>query len=247
MAVGAISTAQAEVVIPNALNAVEGNGNNAFPFDIDNPFFDSIGLDIESMRYQQVYDASEFSFSSQPSLITQILFRPDGVFEQTFVSTLPDIQINLSTTAAAPDALSSVFADNIGSDETTVFNRGSLSLTSNNLGPIGGPKEFDIVIELENPFLYDPTLGNLLLDVRNFAGGRTLPFDAENTVGDATSRVFSLNVEDGVGLTDTTGLVTAFVATPVEVPSVPEPANVIGLLAAGTILAGFTLTQKTVI
>ena len=56
------------IVVPQSLAMVEGNSNNVFPFE-------PLGT---TMRYQQVYSATEFS---QPMLITGLLFRLDGQFQ----------------------------------------------------------------------------------------------------------------------------------------------------------------------
>lgn len=197
------ATAQgAELVVPSSLENVEGNQHNLFPF--------SMGI---SYRYQQVYSATEFN-PSEPVLITGIHFRPDFIAGSSFFKILPHVQINLSTTSAAPDGLSSTFADNIGPDDTVVSS-GPLPLSSNATG--AGPFDFDIVIPLSTPFPYDPQAGNLLLDVRNFGGGDwTTEFDADNTIGDSTSRVTTNFITGDVNsptatLNDSLGLVTLFV------------------------------------
>lgn len=196
-----------ELVVPQANETVEGDSNNGFPFHLDNEFFS-----IDSMRYQQLYDAAQFAGVSAPVWITELRFRPNGSISETFSSTLPDIRINLSTTTASPDALSKTFAANIGSDDTVVFD-GSLELSSNLTGD--GPYDFDIVIPLTTPFPYDPAQGNLLLDVRNFGGGSTTFFDAAKIAGDPISRAYTSvtgNVDsDTAAGADTNGLITKFV------------------------------------
>jgi hypothetical protein len=47
-------------------------------------------------------------------LITQLIFRPDNKFGSAFSSMLADIQIKLSITQVADDALSLTFANNAG-------------------------------------------------------------------------------------------------------------------------------------
>jgi len=211
------------VVVPSALASVEGNTNNGFPFNLDN-------FSVTSQRYQQVYASSQFP--AGPLLITQIAFRPSAGAGAAFSSTLPNIRIDLSTTSAAPDALSTTYASNVGADDATVFN-GALSLSSAFTGPGAGPKAFDIVISLTTPFTYNPGTGNLLLDVRNSGAGLTTQFDADNTFGSITSRVFNTDVNGATGTADSTGLVTQFTFGSGS-PVVPEPHSVV-LLVSGLV------------
>ena len=220
LAFGTINTADAFNIVPGNLEKKEGNSNGGIPFNIS--YFG-----VSSMRYQQVFAAGEFS-SSEPFLITQILFRPDTNMGEKFSSTLPFTQINLSTTSKAPDNLSTTFANNIGSDDTVVFS-GRLSLNSAFTGQAKAPKDFDIAIDLTKPFLYDPKLGNLLLDARNFLGGTTTQFDAENTLGDSISRVF-INPFTSRVTADSSGLVTKFKIAAIPNKAVDEPTSILSLL-----------------
>jgi hypothetical protein len=221
-----VSAWSASIVTPNGQVNVEGNGLNFYPFHLAGN-----GGAGPSQRYQQVYSASSFAILTEPSFITQIAFRPDNQFGGAFVGTLPDIQINLSTTSATPDTLSLTFASNVGANDTVVFTRGALALSSNFAGAFGAPKDFDIVITLTTPFLYDPAAGNLLLDVRNFGGGSTTVFDMQEVAGDGVARVHTSSGSPGLvnsptaARGDTGGLVTKFTI-------VPEP-DALALLAAG--------------
>ncbi len=221
----------ASIVVPSGSEFVEGGGDTPFPFNA--------GI---SQRYQQVYDASEFTSFGLPVVISEITFRPDaGFFGSAFSTTITSIQINLSTTSSGPDALSMTFASNVGADDTVVFS-GALSLSSADTGPGGGPKDFDIVITLQTTFLFDPTAGDLLLDVRNFSGEDTTQFDAV-FAADTTSRTFSTS--GGVNAVtaddfDSIGLVTKFTVTPI-----PEPRSAL-LFAAGALVVGVALRKKAV-
>jgi len=209
------------VVVPNSARTTEGDINNIYPFNI--------GEFGSSQRYQQVYAASQFGGGG---LITQIIFRPDAFAGTAFTSTLPDIQIDLAYSSAPDDGLSTTYANNITAGDTIVFARGPLTLHSAFTGPPNGPKDFDIVITLTTPFFYNPALGNLLLDVRNFGAGTTTSFDAVLTTGDGVSRLYNQNVNGTTGSTDSLGLVTGF-------NIVPEPGTAMLLVGGGTLLALF--------
>lgn len=225
------------VITPNGQASVEGNSDNAFPFDI--------GQDVGeapsgTQRYQQVYSASDFAaLTAGGEYITQIAFRPDGIAGGAFSTTLSSIRIDLSTVSAGPDALSTTFADNVGANDTIVYGGATgaaLSLSSSFTGPVGGPKDFDIIINLTTPFLYNPAAGNLLLDIRNFGGGTTTFFDAEDILGDSVSRVVTMG--SGIGsatadLADSLGLVTQFTTV------VPEPGTMALAALGGALLLLF--------
>lgn len=143
-------------------------------------------------RVQEVYQALQFP--SQPILIKELRFRPaDAPFGGVFSCTISNIQIHLSTTTAAAGALSTTFANNVGADDTTVYS-GALHLSSQFTGPAGGPKDMDIVVTLQTPFLYDPANGNLLLDVFTRTADGTGAFvQAFGESNDTGSRVVALN------------------------------------------------------
>ena len=90
---------------------MEGNDNNF------GPFFNN------SVRYQQVYSASQFPSSSGPLKITQIAFRPDGSVTDPTLIIRFTVSASISPRRARHPALSApVFASNVGADNTTVFN-----------------------------------------------------------------------------------------------------------------------------
>jgi len=206
------------IVAPNSLAGAEGNTDLGYPFSV-----------AGTMRYQQVYNASQFgAIPSGGELITQIAFRPDGIYGYGFTHTIGNIQIDLSTTAGAPGSLSLTFANNVGVNDKTVFN-GALTLSSADTGPAGGPRNFDILIPLATPFFYNPAAGNLLIDIRNFSdgnsGGTIIPeLDAAVGAASQMGRVWALDANATAASfpswQDTVGMVTAFTVAPA-----PEPAT----------------------
>jgi hypothetical protein len=221
-----LSTNAGSVVSPKEATAVEGNVALIFPFDIGQ---DTSEVPDGTMRYQQVFRAADFSsFAPGGELIVQIAFRPDanaapGV---AFSTTLSKVRIDLSTTSASPDLLSKTFSNNVGADNTIVFGGPTgapLTLSSNPTGPNTGPKQFDVVITLTKPFLYNPAAGNLMLDIRNLGGGSTTYLDAQDAT-DGVSRVcttMSGAASSTADVADSAGLVTQFVsATPLKFSNV---------------------------
>jgi hypothetical protein len=220
-----------EVVAPNANASAPGNSDNRFPF-----------FTTGGMNYQQVFDASQFSSFGGPQMINEIDFR-NGIFvNEAFTTTIADIQISLSTTSKAVDGLSSTFADNVGSDSTTVYS-GALTLSSTNAAGPGGTHVFDIAIHFQNDFLYNPASGNLLLSVTNISGadssivGKDF-WDAVNTNGDSVSRVWGPEGDPSAtsGTADTLGLIAQFQFGPSAVPE-PSSFTLLALGGVGLLLA----------
>jgi hypothetical protein len=222
------------LVVPNEWTTAQGDTGNLLPLFSDQP-----------IRYQQVFDASQFSrLNPGGGLINRIAFRGHGP-GIPFTATVPQLQVNLSTTSKSPDNLSSTFTDNVGSDDTQVFS-----------GPLhtavtftGDPTNFEVVINFSKPFYYDPTKGNLLLDIRNTQGGVEVPPNQQQLDGtlnerDSVSRAWNygnvtaatVGQSGGVDEKDTYGLITHFNAINAVSRKVHGNAGTfdIGLPLAGT-------------
>jgi hypothetical protein len=214
------------IVVPNSVATVEGNDNNF------GPFFDN------SVRYQQIYSASQFPTSTVPVEITGISFRPDGsVTDPSLIVFFDSVRIDLSTSSKTPGTLSTVFADNVGADNKTVFNSFVFDHAPVT-GPAGGPKDFTLTFSI-TPFLYDPSAGDLLMDVRAFesSGGISAALDAESGSG-FTSHVDAPDIVAASGSAFGTGLVTQFQFT-----SVPEPSTAV-LFLLGAMLVGAGIRSR---
>ena len=206
----------------------EGTTSTPYPFTIEE-------AGLASMRYQQVFNRSDFSLmDGRGGYITQIyLFYGAG---RHIDKVITNIQLRFSTTQKTADGLSQVFDENVGADDTLVYGGLPLALKTDS------PESFFVAaIALQQPFFYSSGDGNLLLDVRNFTGAAKDPFaipefgiypgtlDAERTFGDSVSSVYSFSVDAPSGSFNTAGLVMGF-----RISAVPEPST--GKLVAGAIV-----------
>ena len=217
----ALAQGTIQFAVPNAQANAEGNSSASDPFG------------SSSFRFQQVFSASQFG--TTPFLINNIAFRIDGASTGPVGWSFGGSTIQFSTTTRTPDSLSPVFADNIGSDVTTVRN-GAI--------PIGGsfqsgvsPQPFGSGISTA-PFLYNPAQGNLLLDIRGRSGLTLFPgsLDGESTIGDSVSWVFANSELPASGTANSFGLITRF-----DVTVLPEPGTwMLGLLG----LAMFVIFRR---
>jgi len=198
------------VVVPNELANLEGNTSQISPFG---------ALVVgNSMRYQQVYDGSQFAaVRPEGEFITAIYVRVDSVGGYPFGVILPNVAFSLSTTPKGPDNLSTNFAENVGPDAAVIF-RGRFE-SGSSYSPTQSPQTFQMVIIATPWFFYRPSAGNLLLDVQVYTYSNSLsaaPLDASDVTGDSISTLGTTNVFSATGRPSTQGLVTAFIAwTPV--------------------------------
>lgn len=144
---------QTLIVPTNAANSLEALGSG----QLKSPY-----------KIQELYGAPNFAVADA-LYITELRYRPDSTYGTNFSTIIGNIEIRLSTTTRVPDGLSLTYSENPGPDETLVYS-GALSISSQFTGPPGQPKNFDIIIPLQTPFLYNPAAGNLLVDLRNFTG-----------------------------------------------------------------------------
>jgi hypothetical protein len=144
-----------------------------------------------------------------------------------------------------PGGLSTVFAENVGVNNTVVYS-GPITFSSAFTGPPGGPKDFDVIINFTRPFLYTPTAGNLLADFRTvgylWGSGNPLPVmdfvNGSGTFGVVSTVAANINATSGTpGIQ---GYVTRFTFT-----AVPEPASlVLGSEMALALLGGAWLRWR---
>ena len=186
------------------------NSDNSYPFGWP--------ATASGSEYQQVYSRTQFA---QPITITGLEFYNTQYNSGTSAIQSGTWTIDLSTTSADWNTLSTAFAANTGADNTTVFS-----------GNLAQPWAFGdtLKILLSTPFTYDPTHGNLLMDIvpTGLGTANNIAFDA-NSGNQYLGRVYPTSGRDN-GL----GLVTGF-----DYSDVPEPSSLalFGLGAAAVGLA----------
>ena len=196
------------------------NSGNCYP-GLCNDSGTNVGPSID---YQQVYTSSAFSGVTSINAIT---FYFDNAFSGTSNILSGNYTISLGYTNKLVNGLSNNLASNILGSLT-------LFLSTAQTGSNSANPSISII---GTPFTYDPSLGNLLLeiDVTNQAnvpnGSGNGFFEADET-GLSTSRVWCLKATNCVP--DATGLVTTFDAV-----AVPEPVTLslfgVGLAGAAAL------------
>ena len=172
----------------------------------------------EFSRYQEIYGAAEFP--TNPIFISQLRFRPNLSGVAPFSTTISNLEVHLSATSRRPDQLSTTFASNVGTNDTIVF-QGALTISSQVSGPAGGPKEFDIIVPLTTPFVYNPAAGNLLMDIRNYSGSGAGALSGSSSGSDDCSRAAAFDPNSLTGWTDTGIDALEVVYQPTNLPVAP--------------------------
>lgn len=165
------------VVVPNSLATNDGNGTSTST------------AGPASVRWLQIYDASQFGALSGPSFLTQFAYRPDRTRDQSGPRSWA-LRIYASTTSRSVAGISTTFAANHGTNKTLVFD-GTVNVLTENLPGPGNTRQFDYVFPFTTPFLYDPAAGNLVLDLQIEGSGSALTFDTVSAPNPGIARIFA--------------------------------------------------------
>ena len=216
-------------ILPGGSSNIDGNSGSTFPFNARSNFL-----------FQQAYATSEFASLTNfgGGWIKNVFFRVDRTNGFQFGGTIPSIRVSLSTTSNSVDSLSQVIAENHGADYMDVFPLGPLSIFGATAAPVS---PFNIYIPML-PFFYDPSKGNLLMEIfiNKGATNSVPPFDASDRVGDSVSRLYSFTGNSTTGIVDTVGLVAEFTIWPKPQLRIQQQTNSV-LISWPTHPAGFNL------
>jgi hypothetical protein len=213
---GSISGSLAStIVIPNEFTNANGDTRDGLQTGI---------------QYQQVYGGSLFDQNVPAYDISALRFRVDPS-AQAFANS-PELEVRLFVTQQDPDVARATRYT--GSGEITVLPRNRINWS-------GSPGlSFDAVIPLPNHFVYDPKLGNLVIDiaVHDWGLGPT-DFDVTNKNFDQIGAFFgAIGAQNGSW--GSAGFVTQFAFEPI-----PEPSTWI-LVGIG-LVAIFSMRRKRVV
>jgi hypothetical protein len=143
-----------------------------------------------SREFQEIFRASSLASTWRtPVQITDIAFRLNEN-SSSFNASYPRIEIRLSTTARAPETITTVWSENSGPDAKTVYLHDNVTLVA----PGGLPvNPFELRFHLDSPFSYDPANGHLAMYIKPTASGAggTRTIDAEGLPGGASASAWA--------------------------------------------------------
>ena len=235
----AASANAATIVVPNGQTNALGNGQTQQPLEVDG---------TPGSRFQQVYDAGQFSALGSSESITAFAFRAKQPLFVGNSVTVSNVLIRFSTTqrestidSPTNNGINGALDSNVGPNATTVYS-GPLTLTAATIGTV--ESYYNVV--LQTPFAYSKGAGNLLLDFVVPAGatitgnGFNGSFSQFDTVtgdalganaNDGVASAATSGAADPIGANTTTGLVTRFTTV------VPEPTSLGVIAGLGAVLA----------
>jgi hypothetical protein len=200
--------------------------STAVPFG----FIDFAIINTQNDISQQLYEGA--SFGAAPVLITSLTFFTDQTTALKGLMTYTNQELYLSTAATSVGSPADNFAGNRGADFTQVFaGTRQIGFEGFPIDPCATCTATELTFAI-TPFLYDPSQGDLLLEVRQ----QSVVYSADHLyfLAGVSPLVSSLEVgglfHNEVVVNPRYGLLTQF-----DVQAVPEPATMM-LVGAGLLL-----------
>lgn len=166
------------VTVPNGTATIDASGFNTLPWG---------RAQNGPARVQFFYDASHFTAQgvTLPIEIQRLRFRANGSAAATWAGGVyANVIVGLGYSATDASSPTTNFGNNQGAGYTTVYNASTLFLAGSVTAGQVGPTVIDL--PLSTPFVYDPSAGDLLLDIdipRNqWTGTTVVACDSVTTV-----------------------------------------------------------------
>jgi len=187
----ATTTAQLTHTIPNGTATRAGNTSNAFPWGSD-------AAGWPGLRLMAVYGSVNFTAATPPItvpiVISRLKWRVQDGTQSWSGGTFATASVSLSTAAVSWSSVTTNFATNHGPDLTLAY-QGPVTVVGGTSNGVGVVPPYVVDIHLTTPFVYDPSHGDLVIDVdypgfTNFTGGAPGQMDVEGT-GSNSSRIYA--------------------------------------------------------
>ncbi|MBL8753497.1 MAG: PKD domain-containing protein [Planctomycetes bacterium] len=209
VALASVASAQLSLVVPNGLAATEGNSSTAYPWQ----------RTTAVIHVQYCYDSTHFTNQgiTYPIIVNNLKWRANSSTTATTGGTYSNVTIDMSTSPLDQALQTTTFANNHGANLATVY-AGSVVVAPTASVPAGTPNSYYVDLPIA-PFLYDPTQGDLVVDMRfpagSWVGGTAAIVDCQTT-GSLVSRMYNLTSD-----TAPTGTVQQNVGVTMEVGYAP--------------------------
>ena len=197
----ALTAALLPIYSPPELSFEDGNGR-VFPGTIN-------------VHFQQLYDSSSFlGLPSGGGLLREVWFRADENFGQRWFSQFSGVQVKMSLFSGS--SLSPVFANNLLGDVDTFQKKEDSNFIYSGWNGSGRVADFGLFFGTSaGGFQYDPTKGNLLLDIT----GLDLPFALDSYKTERSTSVW----QDPLAPFASTGILKSESLATLFTFIVPEP------------------------
>lgn len=188
----ATCAAQFSVTIPNGTANAPGNTSNAFPWG-------NTASGWGGLRLMAVYGAVNFTNQNvnSPILINRLKWRPNDTTGAVTGGTYSAVKIELSTSPTGFGGVTTNYNTNHGADRTLVYDAAVNGPVTHIATPGAGgwtPQSWCVDITLATPFTYDPSQGDLVIDVDyptgSFSGGNVGQMDVHGS-GSNAARIYA--------------------------------------------------------